>query len=1138
MSGLEEDSTLLFETSENVKVISSFDQMGLKEELVRGIYAYNFEKPSAIQQRAIGPITSGRDVIAQAQSGTGKTATFSISVLQTIDTALRETQALILSPTRELATQIQSVVLALGDYMNVQCHACIGGTSIGDDIRKLDYGQHVVSGTPGRVYDMIRRKNLRTRHIKMLVLDEADEMLSRGFKDQIYDVYRYLPPSTQVVLLSATLPHDVLEMTQKFMTDPIRVLVKRDELTLEGIKQFFVAVEKEEWKFDTLCDLYDTLTITQAVMFCNTRKKVDWLTAKMRENNFTVAAMHGEMPQKERDAIMQDFRQGTSRVLITTDIWARGIDVQQVSLVINYDLPNNRENYIHRIGRSGRFGRKGVAINFVKQEDVKILRDIEQYYSTQIDEMPMNDISDEESPKNKQNEDIQVVRSSIKSNGKDQDIMIDESRSTKPKPPIQPVSTFICYGMLLTQVYQVRDTFIYHYRSLNQGVIPAKLGSALAPDRSYHINQNSQAVVVDQANAQIEALYQSFTQTKDLEEMEQDPRLKSTLFKYQRQALHWMYSREIDKGDESLVFWKKQGNGWRNVITDTKRNERPKPVRGGILADDMGLGKTIQIISIILKGQPKQLTNVVNARASPAVEDPFGFLSKIEKIEPKKDELKVDNLATIPSRTTLIICPLSTIHNWEDQILTHTKEDSLSVLVYHGNSRINDPRKIASYDVVITTYNLIGLGIGKIVLDEAHIIKTASTHQAKAAFLLVADEFTGRFFVKQQTLMKGLTLRRTKNEMIDGKPLITLPEKLDTVLLLDMAPFEREKYNRIHERGKAMFESLRENGTVMKNYIMILKSILLMRQACLHPDLVKDAEFASNDDGLTDTSHQLTPDQALSLYKLLRDSEEDTCIFCSSPLDGPAGNYATPCRHLICNNCSTTKFAKKRSEGSKSIINSQPVAECPTCKIDINEQSLVEIPENGSENFDLDTVLKISKDRYPTKLLALLEDLEHIRKEDIGPLREAGFKCVRLDGAMNRTQRSAAIEAFKNDPETTIFLISIKAGGVGLNLVAATRVYLLEPYWNPAVEQQAIDRVHRLGQTKPVTTIRLIIKNSIEENMQKRQKYKQQLAQKALSEEDKDTSSSDGKRKRKRIDPLVKENKKIEQMESLSILFR
>jgi ATP-dependent RNA helicase len=268
--------------------------------------------------------------------------------LQRIDTKVRECQALVLSPTRELATQIQSVVLALGDYMNVQCHACIGGTNVGEDTRKLEHGQHVVSGTPGRVYDMLKRKSLRTKHIKMLVLDEADELLNKGFKDQIYDVYRFLPPSTQVVLLSATLPHDVLEMTSRFMTDPVRILVKRDELTLEGIKQFFIAVEKEDWKFDTLCDLYDTLVITQAVIFCNTRRKVDWLTSKMREAKFTVSSMHGEMPQKERDAIMQEFRQTASRVLITTDVWARGIDVQNVSLVINYDLPNDRENYIHR----------------------------------------------------------------------------------------------------------------------------------------------------------------------------------------------------------------------------------------------------------------------------------------------------------------------------------------------------------------------------------------------------------------------------------------------------------------------------------------------------------------------------------------------------------------------------------------------------------------------------------------------------------------------------------------------------------------------------------------------------------------------------------------------------------------------
>merc|ERR1712086_884075 len=327
MSGglIKEDDKLVFETSADIEIIPTFDELGLREDLLRGIYAYGFEKPSAVQQRAIGPIIAGRDVIAQSQSGTGKTSLISVSALQTLDTKLREVQVLVLSPTRELASQIEKTVKALGDYMSVVTHARYGGKSIGEDIRKLDNGVHVVSGTPGRVFDMIKRRNLRTRSIKMFVLDEADEMLSQGFKEQIYDVYRYLPPATQVVLTSATLPNEVLEMTTKFMTDPVRILVK-----------------------------------------------------------------HGEMPQKERDSVMDEFRDGKQRVLIATDVWARGLDVSQVSLVINYDLPNNRELYIHRIGRSGRFGRKGVAINFVKSDDIRILRDIEQYYSTQIDEMPMN----------------------------------------------------------------------------------------------------------------------------------------------------------------------------------------------------------------------------------------------------------------------------------------------------------------------------------------------------------------------------------------------------------------------------------------------------------------------------------------------------------------------------------------------------------------------------------------------------------------------------------------------------------------------------------------------------------------------------------------------------------------------------
>lgn len=371
-------------------VIDNFDNMELKDELLRGVYAYGFERPSAIQARAIVPVIKGHDVIAQAQSGTGKTATFSIAILQRIDPSIKAVQALILAPTRELAQQIQKVVIALGDYMKIDCHACIGGTNVREDMAKLNEGAQVVVGTPGRVYDMINRRAFKTDQLKMFCLDEADEMLSRGFKDQMYEVFQLLPQDTQVVLLSATMPQEVLEVTKKFMRDPIRILVKRDELTLEGIKQFYVAVEKEEWKLDTLCDLYETVTITQAVIFCNTRRKVDWLTDKLTSREFTVSAMHGDMEQAQREVIMREFRSGSSRVLITTDLLARGIDVQQVSLVINYDLPSNRENYIHRIGRGGRFGRKGVAINFVAADDVRMLRDIEQFYSTQIDEMPLN----------------------------------------------------------------------------------------------------------------------------------------------------------------------------------------------------------------------------------------------------------------------------------------------------------------------------------------------------------------------------------------------------------------------------------------------------------------------------------------------------------------------------------------------------------------------------------------------------------------------------------------------------------------------------------------------------------------------------------------------------------------------------
>jgi len=381
------------ENLENFEKVDSFDNMGLRDELLRGIYSYGFERPSAIQQKAIVPTISGRDVIAQAQSGTGKTATFAIGALQQIDFTRRECQALILAPTRELAAQIQKVVDALGDYLGVKAHACIGGTRVRDDVSALQEGVHVIVGTPGRVLDLLSRGGLDPSKIKIFILDEADEMLSRGFKDQIYDVFQSLPQNVQVGLFSATMPIEALEITNHFMNNPLRILVKQEEVTLEGIRQFYINCEREDWKLDTLCDLYDTLNIAQAVIFCNTRKKVDWLTDQLRTREFTVSATHGDLDSETRNVILNEFRTGSSRILITTDLLARGIDVQGVSLVINYDLPRNFEKYIHRIGRSGRFGRKGVAINLISTEDAQRLKEIERYYNTAIEEMPAH-ISD------------------------------------------------------------------------------------------------------------------------------------------------------------------------------------------------------------------------------------------------------------------------------------------------------------------------------------------------------------------------------------------------------------------------------------------------------------------------------------------------------------------------------------------------------------------------------------------------------------------------------------------------------------------------------------------------------------------------------------------------------------------------
>lgn len=372
---------------EPVPSFASFEDMGLKEAVLKGVYEYGFNKPSAIQQKAIVPILKGRDVVVQSQSGTGKTGVFAIAALQKVSVETNSPQVLILSNTRELAQQTEKVVAAIGVHTAVKVHSVTGGRSLQEDIDKLQSGVHVVSGTPGRVYDMINRKVLLTKEVKLLILDEADEMLGSNFRLQVYDIYKLLPP-VQFVVVSATIPQAVLEMTQRFMSQPLTILVQRDELTLEGIRQFYVNVDREAYKFETLCDLYSTLVIAQAVIFVNSKEKAEEVAKGMREQNYTVGCIHGGLSQKDRERATKEFREGVFRILVATDLWGRGLDVQQVSLVINYELPRDKEQYIHRIGRSGRFAQKGVAINFVTVEDMWKLADLEQHFSTQIDEMP------------------------------------------------------------------------------------------------------------------------------------------------------------------------------------------------------------------------------------------------------------------------------------------------------------------------------------------------------------------------------------------------------------------------------------------------------------------------------------------------------------------------------------------------------------------------------------------------------------------------------------------------------------------------------------------------------------------------------------------------------------------------------
>lgn len=378
------------EKETSIQIFNSWDDLDLNPDLLRGIYGYGFEKPSPIQSKAIHPIKEGRDIIAQAQSGTGKTATFTIGALSLIDIKENSNQVLILAPTHELAQQITSVIHSISSMMaGIRIKTVIGGSSIDEDANQMrENHPHIIVGCPGRVYDMIRRRHINANKLKLVILDEADEMLSSGFKEQVYNVFKYLNKDVQIALFSATLPDNIFHITNKFMRNPVKICVKAESLTLEGIKQFYVAVDDDRAKYLTLKDLYQHISVAQCIIYANSVKRVIDLYEAMKEDGFPVCCLHSNMDKSERENAFKDFRNGTARVLISSNVTSRGIDIQQVSVVINFDLPRDIHNYLHRIGRSGRWGRKGTGINFITRRDIGKMKEIESYYATQIQELP------------------------------------------------------------------------------------------------------------------------------------------------------------------------------------------------------------------------------------------------------------------------------------------------------------------------------------------------------------------------------------------------------------------------------------------------------------------------------------------------------------------------------------------------------------------------------------------------------------------------------------------------------------------------------------------------------------------------------------------------------------------------------
>ncbi len=368
----------------------NFDSLNLNENLLKGVYLHGFTQPSKIQIKGISSINTGKDCILQSQSGTGKTATYLLGVMNRLEPTETGCQGIIITPTRELADQVYEVASNLAKYTNYKIVKCIGGTDVNQNRNELKTSS-IVIGTLGRISHMITEKKINIHKVKFIVLDEADELLSDGISEKLQNLFDKAPSGIQIVLISATMSINVFNASKKFTHEPIKVLLKNNEVIVDLISQFYLDVETEELKFDTLLDLYNLVSTSQAIIFCNTIRKVEWLEQNLKQNNFPITVIHSNMNQTERDTVVKDFRDGKTRLLLTTDLLSRGIDIPQVNMVINYDLPLSKETYVHRIGRCGRFDKKGVAITMVKMgdpTDVKTFNKMKHFYKMDIKEMP------------------------------------------------------------------------------------------------------------------------------------------------------------------------------------------------------------------------------------------------------------------------------------------------------------------------------------------------------------------------------------------------------------------------------------------------------------------------------------------------------------------------------------------------------------------------------------------------------------------------------------------------------------------------------------------------------------------------------------------------------------------------------